>query len=311
MTSSYTTNKVLEKPGNGDYVDTWNVPVNGDMDIIDQAFGGTTSLNATGGSATLTSSQYRSLLLSVTGAISASVTYTIPSGVGGQWIVRNTTTDASGGPWSVIIASGGGGTSATIERSVNTIIFSDGTNIRTTTSPVPGSDTQLVYNSSGAFAASSGMTWNGTTLTATNLASGAGTFSGNVTVGGTLGLTGAATFSSTLSATAVSDNIGNVRTLPFNTQTTSYTLLSSDAGKIVNTTGSDVIVPASVFSAGQTISIFNASGSSTMTVTSGSGVTVYKAGTTSTGTRTLDTRAFVTLVCLTSTTFVIAGAGLN
>ena len=316
MTSSYTTNKSLEKPGNGDYVDTWNVPVNSDMDVIDQAFGGTTSLNATSGSATLTASQYRSAMIGISGAISASVTYTIPSGVGGVWIVRNTTTDATDGPWTVTFASGGGGASTTIDRNVNTIIFADGTNIRATTSPVPGSNTQLIYNGSGVLAASSGMTWNGTTLTATNLAGANGTFSGNVTVTGTFGVTSTATFSSSLSAasvsaTTVSDNIGNVRNLPFNTQTTSYTLLSTDAGKIVYTSGSDVIVPASVFTTGQTITIFNNSSTATMTVTSGTGVTVYKAGTTSTGTRTLDTYALVTLVCLTSSTFVIAGAGLN
>jgi hypothetical protein len=129
MASSYTTNKVLEKPGNGDYVDTWNVPVNGDMDIIDQAFGGVTSLNATGGSATLTSAQYRSLILSISGAMAASVIYTIPSGKGGQWIVYNNTTDSTGGPWSVTIASGGGGTSYTVTRGQRVLIYSDGTNI--------------------------------------------------------------------------------------------------------------------------------------------------------------------------------------
>lgn len=131
MVSSYTTNKNLEKPGNGDYVDTWNVPVNADMDAIDQAFGGVTSFNATAGSAVLTDTQYRSLILLVSGAMSANVTYTIPSGVGGQWIVRNTTTDSSGGPWTVTFDSGGGGTSYVVPRNTSTIIFSDGTNIRT------------------------------------------------------------------------------------------------------------------------------------------------------------------------------------
>lgn len=130
MASTFTTNKVLEKPGNGDYVDTWNVPVNGDMDIIDQAFGGVTSLNATAGSATLTSSQYRSLFLLISGAMSANVTYTIPSGVGGQWVIRNTTTDSSGGPWTITIDSGGGGTSTTIVRNTTLIAVSDGTNVR-------------------------------------------------------------------------------------------------------------------------------------------------------------------------------------
>ena len=133
MVSTYTTNKSLEKPGNGDYVDTWNVPVNSDMDVIDQAFGGLTSLNATSGSATLTSTQYRSLIIGVSGAMSASVTYTIPSGVGGQWIIYNTTTDSTGGPWTVTFNSGGGGTTVSVSRNTPATIYSDGTNIRTFT----------------------------------------------------------------------------------------------------------------------------------------------------------------------------------
>lgn len=130
MVSAYTTNKSLEKPGNGDYVDTWNIPVNADMTVIDAAFGGVTSLNATSGNATLSTSQYQNLILNITGAMSANTTYTIPSGVGGQWIVRNATTDSSGGPWSVIIASGGGGTNVVSARNKNITVYSDGTNIR-------------------------------------------------------------------------------------------------------------------------------------------------------------------------------------
>lgn len=304
MASSFTANKSLEKPGNGDYVDTWNVPVNGDMDVIDQAFGGVTNLNATSGSATLTDTQYRSLILNISGAIAAPVTYTIPSGIGGQWIVRNTTTDSSGGPHAVTIVSGGGGTSVALDRNVNINVYSDGTNIRSTTTPVPGSNTQVIFNSSGAFGAAAGLTWNGTTLAAANVST------GNVTASGTLNVTGAATFTSTVAASAVSDTIGNVRVLPVNTQTTSYALIASDAGKIVSSNGSGVTVPASVFTTGQTITIFNNS-TSTMTVTQGGGVTMYSAGTTSTGNRTLDARALVTVVCLDPTTFVIAGAGLN
>jgi len=129
MASSFTTNKSIEKPGNGDYVDTWNVPLNGDMDIVDQSLGGTTSLNATGGSATLTVSQYRSLIISVAGAMSANVVYTLPAGIGGQWIVRNTTTDSVGGPWTITVASAGGGASVPVLRGFSTLVYSDGTNI--------------------------------------------------------------------------------------------------------------------------------------------------------------------------------------
>jgi microcystin-dependent protein len=127
---SNTTNKNIEKPAYNSYVDAWNSPVNADFDIIDAAFGSTTSLNATGGSATLSANQYQSLFLSISGAIAAPVTYTIPSGVGGQWIVYNGTTDSSGGPHEITIASGGGGTSITVTRGNRVIIISDGTNIR-------------------------------------------------------------------------------------------------------------------------------------------------------------------------------------
>jgi len=127
---SNTTNKNIEKPAYNSYIDSWNTPVNANSDIIDAALGATTSLNATGGSATLTAAQYQSLFLSITGAIAAPVTYTIPSGVGGQWIVYNGTTDSSGGPHAITIASAGGGSSTTAARGYRVIIISDGTNIR-------------------------------------------------------------------------------------------------------------------------------------------------------------------------------------
>jgi hypothetical protein len=125
MTSTFSANKNLELPANGDYVNTWNIPVNGDMSIIDAAFGGTTSLNASSGSVTLTATQYQKLILNVTGSIAANVTYTIPSGVGGQWVVKNLTT----GGYSVIIASAGGGSSATVANNIVATVICDGTNV--------------------------------------------------------------------------------------------------------------------------------------------------------------------------------------
>lgn len=156
MASSYTTNKDIEKPGNGDYVDTWNVPLNGDMTVIDYALGTAQTFNATAGSQTLGSYDhttkvlstysYVPLVINVTGAMSANVVYTIPAGVGGQWIVYNTTTDATGGPWTVTFASGGGGASQVIARSAPIIIYSDGTNVRlAASSPIPAGTAMLFY----------------------------------------------------------------------------------------------------------------------------------------------------------------------
>jgi hypothetical protein len=125
MTSTFSSNKNLELPANGDYVNTWNIPVNGDMSIIDAALGGTTSLNASSGSVTLSVSQYQKLILNVTGSIAANVTYTIPSGVGGQWVVKNLTT----GGYSVVVASAGGGSSVTVANNIVATVVCDGTNV--------------------------------------------------------------------------------------------------------------------------------------------------------------------------------------
>jgi hypothetical protein len=280
MTSSFTTNKVLEKPGNGDYVDTWNVPVNGDMDIIDQAFGGITALNATGGSATLTDAQYRSLILNIAGAISANVTYTIPSGKGGQWIVRNTTTDASGGPWTITIASGGGGTSVAIPRNAPLMVYSDGTNIRAV--PTAGSNAQVIYNSNNVLTGSANLAFDGTTLT------------------------GAAI----VSQTSMTDGIGNVRTVPVNFQGGGYTLQASDNGKYIQLSTGGVTVPPGVFSLGQVVSVFNSTGSS-QTIAGGSGVTLILVGTSTLGNRSLSVNGLATLLCVNSNVFVVTGGGVS
>jgi len=136
MVSTYTTNKNLERPGNGDYVDTWNVPVNADLTGIDAAFGTTSFINATAGSRNLTVTEYQGLAWVIQGAISAPVTLTIPRDVAtnttpvkGCWVVRNDTTDATGGPHAVVIASIGGGTSVTLIRGKTVQVYCDGTNV--------------------------------------------------------------------------------------------------------------------------------------------------------------------------------------
>lgn len=149
MASSFTTNKTLEKPGNGDYVDTWNVPVNSDLDVIDQAFGGTTSINVTAVSGTiaLSASQYRSLILSFSGTLTANVNYQIPSGVGGQWVVSNTAT----GAFTVTVSSGGGGSSVIVESGKTRLAYSNGTSIKFSDEqqPIP-SGTVMIFAQTSA-----------------------------------------------------------------------------------------------------------------------------------------------------------------
>jgi hypothetical protein len=111
-------------------------------------------------------------------------------------------------------------------------------------------------------------------------------------------------------AAAVSDSVGNLRTIPINSQSTGYTLVATDNGKFISITTGGVTVPQSIFSAGQNIVLFNNS-SSTQTITQGSGVTMTLAGSTTTGSRSLASYGVATVLCTASNTFVITGQGLT
>jgi hypothetical protein len=127
MVSSYTTNKYIEKPANGDYNNTWSTPVNSDWDVIDTAFGGTTTINAVGASGTVTLSiaQYRPPVIAITGALTANVNYQLPAGVGGFWYIFNNTS----GAFSILFSSAGGGSTVTVPQGYTVAVICDGTNV--------------------------------------------------------------------------------------------------------------------------------------------------------------------------------------
>ena len=108
----------------------------------------------------------------------------------------------------------------------------------------------------------------------------------------------------------IADNIGNVRSVPQNAQTTGYTLVAADNGKHISITTGGVTVPASIFSIGDTVTIFNNS-SSSQTITQGSTVTLRQSATTNTGNRTLAGYGICTILCVASNVFVITGSGLT
>jgi hypothetical protein len=288
MASTFTTNKNIEKPAYNDYAANatgWSGPVNSDFDVIDKSFGGTTVKNPTGvsGTVNLIASEYQSAIIvfgvSITASavLTANVIYTIPSGVGGVWSIYNNTT----GAFTVTFANLGGGTSVALSQGVSTTVFSDGTNIRLcddrVSSSAPGSNTQVLFNSGGSIAASANLTVSSGTLTA---------------------------------SVGFVDAIGNVRNVPLNSQSAVYTLVASDSGKVISITTGGVIVPSGIFSASNTISIYNNSASS-QTISQGGATLLRLAGTTTTGSRTLLSYGLMTLVCVGGDVFVATGAGLT
>lgn len=127
MPSTFTTNKGIEKPASGDYVNAWAAPVNADWDDIDNALGGTTAISVTGvgaGTIALTLAQYRPINIEFTGALTANLNYQIPTGVGGIWTLSNGTT-GSGSTLSFSIAAGNSITLA----AGRTLMVSDGMSI--------------------------------------------------------------------------------------------------------------------------------------------------------------------------------------
>lgn len=141
-------------------------------------------------------------------------------------------------------------------------------------------------------------------------------YSGNITLSGTLYSNSGGTGLNTVGMTGnvlTSDGSSWVSqriTIPQNAQTSSYVLVYSDNGKHISITTGGVTVPSSVFNIGDTVSIYNNS-SSNQTITQGSGVTMYLVGMASTGNRTLAQRGLCTILCVDTNTFVITGGGLT
>ena len=108
----------------------------------------------------------------------------------------------------------------------------------------------------------------------------------------------------------VTDSKGKLRSIPQNNQTSSaYTLVASDAGKHIHTDQS-ITIPNNVFAVGDAITIVSVK-SSDLSITQGSGLTMYNAGDASTGNRTLATRGMVTILFTHTSYAYISGAGLS
>ena len=113
-------------------------------------------------------------------------------------------------------------------------------------------------------------------------------------------------------AGTVSDSKGDLRKIPQNWKTAAYTLIASDSGKHILTTGGTVTIPSGVFAAagGDAITIGNHSGSD-ITIAQGSGLTMYNTADGSTGNRTLAGRGMCTLLFVNAGACYISGAGLS
>jgi len=134
----------------------------------------------------------------------------------------------------------------------------------------------------------------------------AGTVTTTVSSGATGTTQAEKTANTSIATTAFVDRL---RSLATPTTGASGTLVIGDRGSLVSATGG-ITVPASVFAALDIVTIYNNTAGN-ITITQGSGLTMYQVGTATTGNRTLAQRGLSTITFISGTVAVITGGGLT
>lgn len=319
MSSTYSTNLAIELIGTGDQAGNWGSTTNTNLGtLIEQAISGyVTQAVSTGTDTTLAmtngaSATARNMTIELTGTGGASTNLIVPANEKLYFIYNNTT--------GAVTVKVSGQTGVSVPATAKILLVSNGTDIVTATNYM-ATITAGSATVSGALGVSGTTTLTGASVL-TGAVSGAGInayLASPPAIGGTAPAAGAfttVTASSTVTATGAvtgstaNDSIGNVRNIVQQTKSAPYTLVAGDNGQCI-ITNSGVTVPASVFAAGNVVTVYNNSGS-TITITQGSGLTLQFAGqsTSTTGNRSLALYGITTVLFLSASSAVITGAGL-
>jgi hypothetical protein len=290
---------------------------------LEEAIVGSADVTFSSGNVTLTltntnaSQTARNLRLRCTGTTGGSTRNLVVPSIEKPYIVQNDCADS-------VVVKTAAGTGVTVLAGTTTWVYSDGVNVVSALSYTPDLSIVNVAAISGIIGNLTSVNITTSNLTSTNLAvtnlgvTNTTATNVNATTAILTNLTSTNATSTNLTATTVLDagTIGaaapGFRGLPQNSQTASYTLALSDAGKHISITTGGVVIPANssvAFPIGTAVVIFNNSGSSqTVSITTD---TLRLAGTATTGTRTVAQYGLATCVKVASTTWVISGAGVS
>jgi hypothetical protein len=169
MATIYSSDLKLSIMATGENAGTWGQITNTNLYLLQQAIGGYQEVSIAGGAQTTALamsdgalSNARNAVIKLTGTITGNQIVTVPTGVEKTWIVYNGTTGAFTVEFKQ--AGGTGVTFATTNKGFK-YLYADATNVNEIVLGAPGgSDTQVQFNSSGAFGGSANFTWDGTNL---------------------------------------------------------------------------------------------------------------------------------------------------
>ena len=324
MASTYS-NLGIELIGAGEQTGTWGTTTNTNLGtLIDQAIGGYEIYSCTGGTDTITipngaTGVARNMFLQLNGTGGGSLV--VPTNTKLYFIFNNTSSAIT-----VKVTTG-----VSVPAGAKMVLVCNGTDVLTAqnylASLTLGTPLTVANGGSGvATAAAYSVLCGGTTSTGPIQAiASVGTTGQVLTSNGAGALPTMQTptsFAGTVTATSgstVSDGttafaIGYLA-IPQNAQSGNYTLVLIDGGKHIYSTNSgaqSITIPtnASVaFPIGTALTIVN-NGTTAITIVTTS-LTVYQAGTTNTGNRTLATKGIATCLKVATDTWFISGAGIT
>lgn len=304
MPSTYSPLKI-QLMATGENNTTWGDVTNQNLGgALEEAIVGSADVTFSSGNVTLTltdtnaSQTARNMRLRCTGTTGGSTRNLVVPSIEKPYIVQNDCADS-------VLVKTAAGSGITVPTGKTMWVYSDGTNVVDV----------VTYLTSLATPALTATNATVTNLTATN----ATVINASVTNLTATNLTATNISASGLNADNSVNDTGTIapaspglRGIPQNSQTASYTLALTDAGKHISITTGGVVIPANgsvAFPTGTAVVVFNNSSSpQNISITTD---TLRFAGTTNTGTRALAAYGVATLIKVASTTWVISGTGVS
>ena len=297
MASTYSDLKI-ELIGTGDQTGTWGTTTNNNFSIaISEAITGSADVSFSSADVTVTltdtnaAQTARNLRLNLTGTSGGARQLILGSGcqIEKLYLINNGLADA-------VTVKNTGGTGIAVPAGKSMFVYNNGTNVVDATT----------YLSSLTLGSALPVASGGTGVTSS-------TGSTNVVLSNSPTLVtpvlGTPSSGNLNSCTADGTNPVGYRNIPNSgAKTTSYTLVATDVGKFIELgTGGSVVVPASIFAAGDAISIFNNT-SGSISCTCSAITDFYKGGTDSDiSSFSVTTRGVATILFITATRAVVTG----